>query len=685
MHNPSSGPCEDGMTRLAQSDTLSIAALADPSCYRAAFQAGLRPDPDEPIDEWADAHVHLPSHVAEHGPWRTSRTPFLREIMQCLSPQHPSHEVVFIKPTQIGGTQVAINWAGYVIDRAPTVMMLTEPTRDFAKKLSDEKLQPMLDCTPCLQGKVRDARERDSGNTILKKKFLGGFLVLAGVNSSIGMRFTSVKYIVMDEVDEYPADVGDQGHPCDILAKRAATFPGYKLFKLSSPATADLSRIEPDYRKGSRGQYQVPCPFCGQQQALHWGNLVFTFDGLADPERAAYRCAGCLALIPERYKTWMMDTARAQWVHEDPDNPIRSFHLNLLYQPYGWAYPWSRLAFDWLEANAEAKAGDTRKLKTFINTVLAETWEEKGEKADDHALYQRREVYEAACPSGVLVLTAAIDVQDNRLEVEIDGWGVDEENWSIEKRVFPGSPAQPTVWKDVTEWLQRTRRHAYGGTLRVECVVVDTGGHHTKEAYWFVRRYRGRCYALKGSNQQGAPLVPPRPTRPRGAAVHLYHVGTVAAKDTIFSRLKLSVPGPGYMHFPVKDEYDEECFAQLAAEEKRHKYDRGVMTGYHYKKIRARNEELDLKVYNLAAVALLNPNWERLAAKVERQPQIELAVDEETGEAVEPESRAPREPVGVAASAAPAPPVPAASQAKPTFIKKRLPPRRGGGFVQGWR
>jgi phage terminase large subunit GpA-like protein len=646
---------------------VTAATLAEASCYTTAFRAGLRPDPMQTVDEWADQHVQLPSYVAESGQWRTSRTPFLREIMQCLSPSHPCHEVVFMKCVQIGGTQVAVNWCGYVIDRAPAAMIFAEPTMDVAKKVSKQKVQPMLDVTPSLKGKVKESRSRDSGNTVLSKEFLGGFLVFIGANSGIGLRFTSAPFVVADEIDAYPQDLDGEGHPCDLLKNRMATFARWKFFKLSTPLEAESSRIEPDYEAGSRGRYHVPCPFCGQLQELQWGQLVFTFDGVHDPDRAAYRCAACLAMIPERYKGQMLEQGR--WVHEDPDNPVRSFRINALYVPYGWLLSWAELSRQWLVATEAAKSGDMRKLKEFVNTKLAETWEEKGETADQSELYQRREQYEAACPDGVLVLTAAVDVQDNRLEVEIDGWGVEEENWSIEKRVFPGSPGQPTVWKDLTDWLQRKWLHASGIALRVECVVVDTGGHHTKEAYWFVRRYRGRCYALKGSNQQGAPLVPPRPTRPRGAAVHLYHVGTVAAKDTLFSRLKLTEPGPGYMHFPDRPEYDEEHFAQLASEEKRNKYDRGVMTGYFYKKIRARNEALDLKVYNLAAVALLNPHWEKLAAKMVKPAQIEIATEDEDQQPVA---------VGVAPSA---PERPLAAQSS----KPQQPRRRAGGFVKGWR
>jgi phage terminase large subunit GpA-like protein len=658
------------MTALASEDIL--ARCIDVACARRAAAEAFLPDPEETVAEWADRHVELPSLVAEPGRWRTSRTPFLREIMECLSPLHECQFVVLMKCVQIGGTQIGVNWIGYVMHRAPGAMLVFEPTKELAKKISKEKVSHMIELTACLKDRVKDPRSRDSGNNTYTKEFKGGFVNFIGCNSAVGMRSTSARYVMVDEVDGCPNDVNGEGHPVDLAENRTVSFPNRKIFKLSTPLETETSRIEPDYHAGSRGRYHVPCPLCGHRQHLQWGQIVFTFDGVHDLDRTAYQCEACKQLIAEYHKGDML--ARGAWVHEDPDNPVRSFHLNALYQPYGWTLSWRVLAHKWLVANDEAKRGDIRKLKTFINTILAQTWQEKGEKADDSALYKRREVYEADCPTGVLVLTAAIDVQDNRLEAEIDGWGVDEENWSIAKRVFPGNPAQPIVWKDVTDWLQRKWMHACGLALRVESVVVDTGGHHTKQAYWFVRRYRGRCYAIKGSNQQGAPLVPPRPTKPKGASIHLYHVGTVAAKDTIFARLLIDRPGPGYIHFPVKPEYDEEHFRQLAAEEKRNIYERGVQKGYHYVKIRSRNESLDLKVYNLAAMMLLNVNFDKLAKKIEAYvPQGEIAVEAEPVTPPQTADDMPQPPAPVQAHQA-------------SFITKHQPnPRRRGGFVKGWR
>ena len=253
--------------------------LSSPSCAATAFWAGLRPDPVQTIDEWADQHVQLPQYVAESGRWRTERTPFLREIMVCLSPMHPCQKVIFMKCVQIGGTQLGVNWMGFVIDRAPGAMLVFEPTKDLAKKLSEEKVEPMLELTDCLKGKVKDVRSRDSGNNIFRKKFLGGFINFIGCNSAVGMRSTSARYVMIDEVDGCPLDVNGEGHPVDLAEKRTATFSRRKIFELSTPLEADTSRIEPDYEAGSRGRYHVPCPFCGHLQHLQWGQLVYTVDG----------------------------------------------------------------------------------------------------------------------------------------------------------------------------------------------------------------------------------------------------------------------------------------------------------------------------------------------------------------------------------------------------------------------
>ncbi len=440
-----------------------------------------------------------------------------------------------------------------------------------------------------------------------------------------------------------------------------------------------MSRIERDYLLGSQGRYQVPCPHCRYYQHLVWERLVYTFDGIKRPEDAAYQCEACEQLIDESYKTWMMDTARAKWVHAYPERveTVASFHLNLLYQPAGWAYPWSRLAKEYIEAYDKMKAGDVRSMKTFRNTILAQTWKEKIEKIAHHSLYQRREIYEAEVPRGVVFLSAAVDVQDNRLEAEIVGWGAGEESWSIAYCIFNGSPSLPAVWMSLTEWLQATYRHECGLEMRVEVVGVDTGGHHTKEAYLFVEKYRGEIFALKGSSEAGAPPIPKRePKKHRSSRLRLYLLGTNALKDTIFARLKLTEAGPGYMHFPRRDGYDQEYFEGLTSEVKKPRYKprSHVQVGYYYDKQYDRNEPLDLKVYNLAVFMMFNPDLKKRAAKLAAYvPELHFHA--------EAESVTDPQPVAVLE-----PPKPVEPQEKTVFVTKHQPnPRRRGGFVKGWR
>lgn len=597
-----------------------FASVAD---RRRAFCNGVRPDPAQTVADYADAHIKLPSFSSEPDQWRTSRTPFLKEIMECLSPRHRCHKVVAKKPVQIGMTTTAVIWACFTMDRSPTTMLFFEPSIEMAKDLTKDKIDPIIQATPALRGKVKQARSRDSGNTTFRKEFLGGSLKIKWANSSAAARSASAQRIVLDEVDEYDLDVGDQGHPCDLIEKRAATYPRYKIFELSTPTLDDTSRINKQYLAGSQGLYHVPCPFCGHLQPLVWERLIYTFDGVKRPEDAAYQCAACAQLIEERHKTWMMDLSRAKWVHSYPERltEIASFDLNLLYQPYGWAYPWSRLAKDYIAASAKMKSGEVGPMKVFQNTILAKTWKETIEKVAHHSLYQRREVYEAECPRGVVVLIASVDVQDNRLEAKIKGWGLGEESWSIVYRIFNGSPSLPTVWMELTEWLQQSRTHADGVSMRVEAVGIDTGGHFTKEAYRFVEKYRGEAFALKGSSEAGAPAVPKRePNKHRAFRLRLYQLGTIALKDTMFARMKLTEPGPGYLHFPQRDEYDQEYFEGLTSEVKKPKYKprSHVQIGYAYEKTRDRNEPLDLEGYNLATLMIWlqkrKTSLERLAA-----------------------------------------------------------------------
>ena len=623
--------------------------LASPKLWSRALIQAAQPAPIETIAEWADKNMVLPSWDAEPGPWRTSRTPFLKEIMECLSPRAPYREVSFMKPAQIGGTSVGKNWIGYTVHRSPAAMLIVEPTLDIAGKLSKQRIAPMFEDVPALRGLVREARERDSGNTILAKEFAGGMIVMTGANSGPGLRFMAAERLFLDEIDAYKV-LEREGHPVDIAEKRTLTYGRYKVYKCSTPLLAGSSIIEQTYQDSDQRRYFIPCHFCDHGQVLYWKNLIWP---KGKPELAAYECEQCHELIPEHHKTGML--LRGQWIKGRPEVKGKAgFHLNALYAPYGWVNSWGYLAKQWTEIIHKR---DRAAQQVFTNTNLAETWSEEGERVEATGLMTRREIYPAPVPDGALVLTAAVDVQDDRLEALVKGWGEDEESWAITYKIFHGSPAQRDVWNQAETWLGQRFIHETGPPMRIQLAAVDTGGHQTKAAYEFVKRCRTcRAIAVKGSNIPGHPIVG-RASKKNIGNVKLFPIGTDTAKDTIFARLKIEEFGPGCCHFPTLPEFDAEYFAQLTAEARTPKYIKGIQVGSFYRKLRARNEALDLEVYNLAMLALLNPNWKALKNKHEAL-------------AGETPPKAPDEPHNP-------PPKPQGS----------LPPwpARGGKWTKGWR
>lgn len=651
---------------MSSSALLKIKGLADPSRAALSLIRGLLPDPLESISEWADKHVVLPKGTPEPGQWRTSRTPFLADIMDCLSPfpikpeNRNKKEVVFMKPAQVGGTEVGKNWIGHTIHRSPTNMMVVEPTVDVAKKFSKQKLAPMIANTPVLRGRVRDAKERHSGNTILEKEFDGGVIVITGANSGPGLRFMSVRRLFLDEVDAYPHDVDGEGHPADVAKARGDAYGDFKAYLASTPLDETTSVIEPAYEESDRRLFSVPCPFCDYALFLTWAGLVWP---KGEPEKAAYECDNCKKMIKEHYKTRMLD--QGIWIARNPEiTDIAGFHINGLYQPYGWKNTWPSLAKRWTRI---VHRRDMKARKTFTNTVLAQTWKEEKEEIEKGSLMARRESYPAPVPSGALILVGLADVQGDRIKAEVFGLGVGEEEWSIDYRVLIGSPAQQDVWDQLDRFFLETFTHESGIGMKVVAVGIDTGGHHTKEAYAFVKgtpksRRRYRCFALKGANSHGAPLVK-GPTKSNIGRVNLYLIGTVAAKDTIFANLQMEEYGPGYMHYPDDPKYDDDYFSELTAEVRMNKYDKGVLVGHYYKKIRPRNEELDLRVYRMGVTAILNPDWDKISEGIKKKTS-----------AVQKEEAAPV----IDQPEPPSPPWPGkggGDWGKP----------RGGGWMNGWR
>lgn len=574
-----------------------------------AWREGLTPDPLLTVSEWADQYRVLSGKSAsEPGKWRTNRTPYLKEIMDCLSPTSPVERVVFMKGAQVGGTECGNNWIGYVIHLAPGPMMAVAPTVEMAKRNSKQRIDPLIEESPTLSSLIAPARARDSGNTILGKEFRGGVLVMTGANSAVGLRSMPVRYLFLDEVDGYPGDVEGEGDAIALAEARTRTFARRKIFIVSTPTISGSSRIEREYEQTDQRQFMVPCPHCEHEQVLAFEQLIWE-KGL--PETAHYKCESCEQPIYEYQKTEMLE--RGRWQSSIPDYVGKTvgFHLSSLYSPVGWR-SWADIAAAW-----EAAQGSATALKAFKNTELGETWVEQGETPEWERLLERREDYRiGTVPLGAALLCAGVDVQKDRIEVSVWAFGRGKEAWLVEHRVLAGDTSREAVWQRLREMLDESWTHASGVQLRLSRIGLDTG-FATQEAYAFVRKLRdSRLLPMKGV-ARGAALVglPTAVDMTVGGkklrrGVRVYSVVGGIAKLEFYNHLRKTLEvtedgeilyPAGYIHLP---KVDAEFVQQLCSEQLVTRRDRNGYPVREWQKIRERNEALDCYVYARAAASL---------------------------------------------------------------------------------
>ncbi|CDX01289.1 Phage terminase large subunit (GpA) [Desulfitobacterium hafniense] len=557
----------------------------------------VAPPPLLTVSEWADRYRKLSREAsAEPGQWRTDRAPYQREIMDSIN--LPWVETIIIMSSaQVGKSEILFNAIGYFIDYDPAPIMMVQPTIDMAEAVSKDRIAPMIRDTPTLKEKIGDAKSRDSGNTLLHKAFPGGHLTLAGANSPAGLASRPIRILLADEVDRFPLSAGAEGDPLNLAAKRTTTFHNRKKVYVSTPTVKGVSRIEAEYEDSTMEQYCYECPHCGHFQPLAWAQIRF--------EDVTMECRAC----KERYSEFEWKRQPAKWIARKEHPNKRGFHLNELYSPWK---RWEQVIADF----EEAKMKGPEALKVWVNTSLGETWEEQGETADEDSLIKRREHYNCELPDGVLVLTAGVDVQDDRLEVEVVGWGKGKESWGIEYKIFYGDPGQNAVWNQLDDYLSRQWSYADGSGLQLSCTCVDSGGHFTTEVYKFTKpREQRRIFAIKGKGGDGVPFIG-KATRNNRQKAALFSIGVDSGKDTVLTRLKEEFEGnPGYCHFPIEQEkgYDEDYFKGLTSEKRIIRYYKGRPKFEWIKKSRVRNEPLDLRNYATAALEIFNPNLEMLA------------------------------------------------------------------------
>lgn len=595
----------------------SVAARAAAIERRVLYER-LKPPPRLTITEWANRYRMLsPEGSFRVGPYSTDDAPYQKEPMDAIS-DPAVRQVVGRWGSQLGKTECFVNNpVGYHIDQDPAPILVLQPTIEMAEAWSKDRLAPMLRDSPRLTGKVANPRSRDSGNTLLHKSFPGGHITMAGANSPAGLASRPIRILLEDEIDRYGDSAGAEGDPTAIAESRTATFPNVKIVKVSSP-TEEGSPIDRAWEESDQRWFWVPCPHCGHEQTLEFGGPE-TAHGLkwdeGKPETAHYVCKACACVIEEADKLLMLK--RGRWIAENPGSKIPGFTLSALYSPF---FTWSRLVERFLRDKR-----DPLKLRSFVNTILCENWRDTGEQVDEHVLAAHCEPFPRGddesnplplVPHGVGVLTRSVDVQGDRLETTVWGWGAEEECWRVDFELIPGDPATGAPWARLSEILNRPYRHVSGATVPVSCTFIDSGGHHAKEVYAFARdRAHQNVFATKGSSlQEGVPLLS-EPRRWKSARLVAYMIGSFSGKETLMQRLlKVPKPGPGeagpkYIHLP--DDIDRAHLEQFLNEKLVPKIVNGrirrvwVRTGP--------NEQIDLWVMAFAALNALRGIDQQLA------------------------------------------------------------------------
>lgn len=632
------------------------------------------------VTEWAEKNRILSAKdSSEPGPYRVARTPYAREPQDALSAMSTVQEVILMWGAQTSKTTIANNWIGYQIDTQPGPLMIVQPTLNLAKRYSRQRLAPMIEESPVLKRKVRENRSRDDSNTTLLKEYAGGYLAIAGANSAADLRSMPIRDIVFDEVDGYPMDVDGEGDPVALAEARQTSFARRRRLKTSTPTLKDVSRIEDAYLASDRRRYQVPCPECGELQVLEWGadkpyGVKWDKDALgqAVPETAHYRCRHSGCIIREHHKPAML--AAGRWVAENPGAPsnIRGYHLSSIYSPLGWL-SWPDLVKEWVKARDKEKVGDASLMKTFVNTRLAETFEAAGDKVSQSELVKRASDRPlGVVPWGGLMVTQGVDVQPDRLERRVWGFGRGEASWLVDVEIIHGDPNVPeevegSPWRVLTERIRTPLQHAAGTSMLIEATGIDTGGHNTSAVYNYCRAHTHRhVLALKGASQPGrAPLGKPKAVdvtwrgKTLAASLKLWQVGTDTIKHLLYGRLRLDQPGPGYVDLPKAITKGDEI-EQLTCERLVTAYVKGNARLEWHKPPGKRNEALDCAVYAYAVACFLGlqrlrePDWQRRAQRYAPEadlfaslqqadpvPHTATEVDEEDDE---PESETPPQP-----------------------------------------
>lgn len=607
--------------------------------FRRIVKKALKPVPKTSVSVWADEYRVLSSEAsAEPGRWRTDRAPYQREIMNAFT-QAGIVRVVVKSASQIGKSDIMNNVIGRFAHLDPAPIMMIQPTIELAQDYSKSRIAPMIRDTDALNDLFHDVKTRDSNNTILSKIFPGGRLIMCGANSPAGLASRPIRIMLADEVDRFADSAGTEGDPVDLAAKRMTTFWNRMMGLFSSPTKEGASRIDTEYAAGTQEEWSHECPNCNEWHLVTHRNMVTEHDEWKKPDgtkgviilSVKWRCPDC----GYEFTEMQMKKAKQKYIVKNASalsNGCRSFFVNCFASPW---VNWDEVMREWLEVK-----GDPEREKVVINTRFGETYRVIGRFEDEQVFLKRRELYPAELPDGVLLLTAAVDTQDNRLEYELCGWGEGEECWGIKKGVILGVPDSKRVWEELDQQLERTYYFQNGKGLKILRTFIDSGGHYTDDVYKYCRaNFAKQRFAIKGQGGSGLPLYH-KVSAVKKHGIPLVILGVDNGKQYVMDRLSIEEKGAKYYHFPLNHEegdgtavseflknrgYDEIYFKGLIAEQLVARKTGGrVYFAWENVAKDKRNEPLDLRVYNTACMQSLSPNWQFLKSLIGAPEQSRL-------------------------------------------------------------
>jgi len=597
----------------------------------------LRSKPMMTISEWAEKYRYVSSAESSRpGMWDNTIFPFAKEIMDAACDPEVQ-EITMMGSAQVCKTEIIKNIIGYHIDYKPEKILVVMPTELTGRAFSIDKLEPMINNNECLRSKIIKGSKRDSTNTKMHKVFIGGSLTIVGSNSPNALAQRSVRIVISDDIDRMPESAGEEGDPVRLAEERTESYRliGFKHIRLSTPTIKGKSRIEKLYLRGDQREYYVPCPYCGHYQTLKFENLrwekevVDLYGREIDRfDNVWYECEKCHEKIEEKHKHWMLNNGK--WIAKYPEiRTHRSYWINRLYSQFS---TWSSIAKKFYESK-----DDPQELKVFLNTYLAQTWEEEDYKEIDETKFLNRlENYltpnNPYLPNGVLLLTAAVDTQPDRLEILVKGWGKEWESWLVHYEKLWGDPDQADVWNMLDEFWDRVWVREDGVKLKIFAAFIDSGGSNTESVYEYCRKRQYRnIIACKGVGGWGKPLLLNMTRVGKYRDILLQTIGVDVGKEMIYSRLQI-IPekgkvNPRAMHF-TEQYANLEYFIGLTSEKQVKEYDKrlGYKVVWKKKKRDIRNEPLDLEVYALARAKSLNPDFEALEKKLIERKEEEPSV-----------------------------------------------------------